>query len=41
MSKSRKIRENHAEGIAMDDNQIETVLMPKYYHGGKIGQIQD
>jgi hypothetical protein len=24
----------------MDDNQIETVLMPKCYHGGKIGQIQ-
>jgi hypothetical protein len=40
-NKSLKIRENHAEGTAMDDNQTETVLKPKCYHGGKSGQMQD
>jgi hypothetical protein len=40
-NKGLKIRENHAEGIAMDNNQTATVLKPKCYHSGKIGQMQD
>jgi hypothetical protein len=35
-----KIRENNADGIAFDDNQIATVLKPKCYHGGKFDQTQ-
>jgi hypothetical protein len=41
MYESLKIRENYAEGTAMDDNQTATVLKPKCYHSGKIGQMQD
>jgi hypothetical protein len=41
MNESLKIRENHAEGTTMDNNQTATVSKPKCYHSGKIGQMQD
>jgi hypothetical protein len=35
-----KIRENNADGIVFDDNQIATVMKPKYYHDGEFDQTQ-